>query len=210
MNKDLMSIDNYPKPKSNLFILDLESKPQESLWSLCLDEIKPSGVLKDPIKIAADIASKTEGLKKKMSVDPDFADIICVGIKRLGEDAVLYSLKDMEFFFEENPNFTFITFNGKSFDIPLLIKAGLKKGLKFPYHKLKDTCKKWQNNSHIDLMEIICDRDYKSLDLLLQIYLGIKKTPIDFNTASEEEIKTHCLEDLRNEELLYNLFKDIC
>ena len=59
----------------------------------------------------------------------------------------------------------------------------------------------------IDLQEVICDNDYKSLDELLQIYLGISKKPIDFETASEEEIKEHCLEDILNTELLYNKFK---
>jgi len=58
-------------------------------------------------------------------------------------------------------------------------------------------------------MEIICDGDYKSLDLLLQIYCDIKKTPIDFETANEEEIKVHCLEDLINTEKLWNKFKQI-
>lgn len=209
-NENLASVDHYDKPLSNLFILDLESRPQESLWNLCLDEIKPSKVLKDPDKIAADVLSKIGGLKKTMSVDSDYAEIICIGVKRLGEEGRLYTPKEMEVFFKENPLATFITFNGKSFDIPLLIKFGLKNGLDYPYRKLKEMMIKWRGLNSIDLMEIVCDRDYKSLDLLLQIYLNIKKTPIDFATASEEEIKIHCLEDVANTEKLYNVFKEIC
>jgi len=197
------------KEKTSFFVLDIESKPQESLVPLCEGEIIASKVLKDPAKIEADIEAKKLGLKKKMSVDPDFADIICIGLKRLGEDGKLYSIDEMEKFFEENPFVVFITFNGKGFDLPLLIKAGIKRDLKFPYARLKEMSKKWTTNGHYDLMELICDGDYKSLDLLLQIYCGISKTPIDFETATEEEIKTHCLEDLDNTEILYKKFQQI-
>ena len=70
--------------------------------------------------------------------------------------------------------------------------------------------KRYQTEWHIDLMEILCDYGkWKSLDELLQIYLGISKKPIDFETATEEEIKEHCLEDLKNTEKLYNKFKII-
>lgn len=202
------SFNKYKENETHeIFILDIESKPQESLVSLCEDEIQPSKVLKDPEKIATDIESKKLGLKKKMSVDTDFADIICVGIKQLDQEPKLLDKSNIEQFFNDHPYALYITYNGKSFDLPLLIKWGLKNNLKLPYHDLKEMCKKWGVSKHIDLMELICDKEYKSLDLLLQIYLGIKKTPIDFNTASEEEIKVHCVEDLKNTESLYKLFR---
>lgn len=200
----LNNMDNY-----NLFILDIETKPQENLVGLCESEIKPSKVLKDEIKIKADIESKKLSLKKKMSTDTDLADIICIGVKKLNEEPKLYTLKEMEAFFKEYPTFTFITFNGKSFDIPVLIKQGIKNDLDFPYSKLKEMSKKWSTHGHYDLMEMICDGAYKSLDLLLKIYLGVSKTPIDFDTATEDEIKEHNLEDLENTEMLYNKFKKL-
>lgn len=204
----LVSIDNYDKPA--VYIIDIESRPQEDLIPLYKEEIKPSGVLKDPEKIAADIAAKTQGLKKKMSVDTDSADIICIGVKRVGDyDPKLYSPEEMVEFFKENPYLHLVTFNGKGFDLPLLIKVGIKKGLNYPYHELKEMCAKWRGYDHIDLMELICDREFKSLDTLLQIYCGVKKTPINFDTAKEEEIKAHCLEDLKNTELLYEKFKKL-
>lgn len=211
-NKNLASVDNYEKPLSNFFILDIESKPQKSLWNLCLQDLKPSRLLKDPIKIAEDINNKIKGLQKTMSVDPDYAEIICVGIKRLGEEGKLYTPKEMEVFFKENPLAIFITFNGKSFDIPLLIKFGLKNGLDYPYQKLKEMMIKWRGLNSVDLMEIVCDRDYKSLNLLCKIYLGENKDePKDFfETATEDEIKAHCLIDLALTEKLYNVFKEIC
>jgi len=198
------------KTQTEFYVLDIETKPQENLINLVSEGIKASGVLKDPEKIKADIEAKKLGLKKTMSVDTDLADIICIGIKRIGDyEPVLYSIKEFETFMTINPLAVFITFNGKKFDIPLLIKQGVKNDLNLPYQRLKEMCKRWSNLGHYDLMEIICDGDYKSLDLLLQIYCGIKKTPIDFETASEEEIKKHCLEDLANTEKLWNKFKKI-
>lgn len=207
MEKNLVSVDNYEK--TPIFILDIETKPQEDLIPLYEDEIKPSGVLKDPDKIKADIAQKRIGLKKKMSVDTDSADIICIGVKRVGDEAKLLSPEELVDLFSNNPTARFVTYNGKGFDIPLLIKVGIKRDLNYPYQELKEMCKKWSGTKHIDLMELICDKEYKSLDLLLQIYCGVKKTPIDFETAKDEEIKAHCIEDLINTEKLYLKFKKL-
>lgn len=193
--------------KSDFFILDIETKPQDNLVSLCEDEIAPLRTLKDPEKIAADIAAKKLGLKKKMSTDTDLADIICIGIKPIGGKPYLLGVNELEKFFSDNPLAVFITYNGKGFDIPLLIKIGIKNGLDLPYSRLREMCAKWKILGHFDLMEIICNGEYKSLDFLLKVYCGISKTPIDFETATEEEIKTHCLEDLENTEKLYNVFK---
>jgi len=206
------------------YIMDIETSPQKSLVETCEKNIKPKATLKDPDKIKADIESKKQGLKKTMSVDPDYNEILCIGIKTIGkDDAKLYKLEEMEEWFkdkhfineiDENKlpvhGFEFITFNGKSFDIPTIIKTGIKNNLDFPYTLLREMCKKWNAKQHIDLMEVLSfNSNAKSLDTLLQIYCGISKTPIDFETATEKEIKEHCLEDLKNTELLYNKFKNI-
>lgn len=196
--------------KTTFYILDIETKPQEDLVNIVVEGIKANGVLKDPEKIKADIEYKKSVIKKTMSTDTDLADIICIGIKKVGDyEPILLNIKEFEGFIKENPLAIFVTFNGKKFDIPLLIKQGIKNNLDLPYQRLKEMCKKWQNIGHYDLMEIICDGDYKSLDLLLQIYCGVKKTPINFETASEDEIKKHCLEDLKNTELLCKKFINI-
>ena len=183
------------------FVLDLETKGDKKLQKIADENIKIDARLKDEDKIK-------ESMNKKMATDPDYNEVICVGLKELGKEGKLYSLKEMEAWFKENKreieglDIRFITFNGKGFDLPVLIKAGLKNKLKFPYRQLKRMTKKYELRQHYDLMEIF-DSGFKSLDLLLQIYLGIKKKEIDFNTASEKEIKTHCLEDLINTEKAY-------
>jgi len=197
------------KYKEKLFILDIETKPQEDLIDIYLGNVKAPSNYKDEDKIKEYIESKKQGVKKKMSTDTDFASIICIGIKELGKEPKLYTLEEMEQFFKDNPRPTFITYNGKSFDLPVLIKAGIKKGLDFPYKHLSDMSIKWRKDYSIDLMEIVCNNEYRSLDMLLQIYCGVSKKPINFETASEEEIKEHNIEDLINTEKLYNKFKEI-
>ena len=189
------------------FTIDIESKPQANLVELYTKGIKAPKTYKDEEKIKEYIENKANEFKKKMSVDTDYADIICIGIKELGKEPKLYYKETIEQFFKENENPVFITFNGKKFDIPLLMKWGIKNNLDLPYQYLKEMTKRWSAERHIDLQEVICDNTYKSLDELLQIYLGISKKPIDFNIASEKEIKEHCLEDIINSELLYNKFK---
>lgn len=189
------------------FTIDIESKPQANLVELYTKGIKAPKTYKDEEKIKEYIENKANEFKKKMSVDTDYADIICIGIKELGKEPKLYYKETIEQFFKENEKPVFITFNGKKFDIPLLMKWGIKNNLDLPYQYLKGMTKRWSTEWHIDLQEVICDNTYKSLDELLQIYLGISKKPIDFNTASEKEIKEHCLEDIINSELLYNKFK---
>jgi len=192
-----------------IYVLDIETKPQADLVELYKDEIKPSKNIKDPEKIEKDLANRLKGLRKKMSIDPDSADIICVGIKNIApfgdKEARLVEPKELEELFKSY--FTLITYNGKKFDIPLLIKYGIKHDLDLPYKDLQEMTIKYRAGRHLDLQELICDNEYKSLDLLLQIYLGIKKTPIQFETATEEEIKLHCLEDVENEHKLYEKFK---
>lgn len=208
-------------------MLDLESRPQKNLVDLFMadkvekakeklrKDLEKAETYKKPETIEKYKKEANEAFRnainpaaynKKLSTDPDFAEVICVGIKPVDGEAQLYSLEEMEQFFKDNPDPTFVTYNGKKFDLPLIIKAGLKNGLDFPYKKLKDMCKKWNTNTHHDLMEIICDGEFKSLDLLLQIYLGISKKPINFETATEDEIKEHCLEDIVNTEKLYKIF----
>ena len=189
-----------------LFVLDIETKPQDNLVDTFPLKIKKN--LKDPEKIEKDLDEKTKGRHKKMSTDPDYADIICIGIKAVGEEGKLYKLKDMEEWFRKYPKFEFITYNGKKFDIPLLIFQGIKHGLDFPYQRLGDMCKKWKIVGHYDLMEIHSELagDYKSKDLLCKIYLGKTPLKVDYATASDELIGKRCLSDLDFQEELYNKF----
>ena len=203
------------------FILDIETNASDKSLSIFNQNIKAPANIKDPVKIEEAIAKKKAGSSKAVKVDTDYADILCIGIKQFGGEKKLYTPKELEQWFKDNEtvnynkdgvhhDIQFITYNGKAFDIPLLIKTGIKQGLDYPYMLLNEMTNRYNNKYHIDLMlELGEYGKFKSLDIMLQIYLGISKTPIDFDTASDDEIKEHCLEDINNTELLYNKFEKL-
>ena len=194
-----------------LAILDIETKPNESLLPIFMDGIRAPKTYKDPEKIAEFIENKKTDSHKAMSVDTDYSEIFCIGYKELGQDPKLVTLQELRDIIEQHcmtSPISFITFNGKKFDIPIIMKNGLRQGINFNYRQLSDMCQRFKANSHYDLMEILGDfNDYKSLDTYLQIYLGIKKKEIDFDTCTDDELRAHCLEDLINTEKLYEFFK---
>ena len=200
---------------SNIFTLDIETKPDESLIEIFKSNIKPSGTLKDPKKIEADIAKKQENYRKSMSVDQDYCDILCIGIKPWNEPSMLYNIEDMDKWFSEEftNDSTLVTFNGKSFDIPIIIKAGVKHKLDLPYDMLKKMTERFRAYNHVDLMHLLSfgdNRNVKNLDTYLKIYLGKGKNTVGedfFATATENEIRQHCLDDLVDTENLFKQFR---
>lgn len=206
----------------NYVILDIETRGDSRLAELYLENIQAPKTYKDPDKIAEYIRNKQEEAFKGMAVDPDFCEIICIGIKEQGQPGKLMSLQEfatwltteaeMEFGAKAQNMFKkIITFNGKQFDFPVIIRAAIKAGIAMPYQHLLTMCDKYKAKNHIDLMQdlTVGYGNYKSLDKYLQIYLGIAKTEIDFETADDEEIRKHCLEDLENTEKLFQKFKPL-
>ena len=201
------------------YILDIETKINPDLQEIFSEFAKQPKTLKDPEKIEA-------WKRKKNMVDIDYADIACIGLKELGKEGKILSLKEMEAWFADREfipatsrwetdawDFEFITFNGKAFDIPLLIRQGLKNNLKFPYRYLVKMTNKWKNNGHTDLMTELGDFGRnKSLDHYLGIYLGIRKDTVGddfFKNATQADLEEHCLMDLDQSEKLYEMFKKV-
>lgn len=197
------------------FILDLETKPIESLTSIVAGNIKPKANLKDVEKIREDLKEKALGVDKKMRTSPDLCEIRCFGFKEIGQPSKLITLQEFaDILSDTRENYRIYTFNGKQFDIPVIIKQGLRQGINLPYIKLKNMCNKFNTADHCDLMNLLCDSfgDNKSLDFYLQVYCGKSKdTKGDdfFKNATQDEIEKHCLEDLDYEEELIKLFKPI-
>jgi len=188
-----------------MIFLDIETKSDKRLIEVYTNNLSAPKNYKDPEKIAEWLGLKKLESEKALATDPDYAHIVCIGIKEDEEEARTVDFDELKELL--NKHHVLVTFNGKSFDIPTIIKVGVKHQSDLPYKFLRACAKKWQNEQHIDLMEFISDgRDYKSLDEYLQIYLGIRKTPIDFSTCSEEELRAHCLEDVENTAKLYKLF----
>lgn len=198
--------------------LDLETGYDENLIDVFTDGISAPSNWKDEAKILAKIEEKKKEAKSKMMVDTDFSTIKCIGFKLEGEEAIILGLHSFSAVLEEyrkqGEGIQLVTFNGKKFDIPIIIKQGLKQKLDLPYESLKIALEKYPKGvpsiEHIDLMEKIGQQgDYKSMDKYLQVYLGIKKKEIDFMNCTLEELQAHCKEDVENLEKLYNFFLPI-
>jgi len=207
-------------------MLDCETRPDPKLEDIYLDNLKAPGNIKDPEKIQAAMEKKLDEFHKEMAVDTDMCEIICVGVKVEDEEPQLMTLREFVDWYHTpvkasatdiskrtNGWRKMITFNGTAFDLVVMMKAAVKAGMEdFPYKDFKAMMDKYKGKDHhLDLMNEISMvwGKNKSLDKYLQIYLGIKKTPIDFATASVEEVKVHCTEDLLNSELLYKKFKPL-
>jgi hypothetical protein len=208
---------------SRVFICDLESKGDPKLFDTFCANIKPDPRLKDPAKIDANLNSKIEEALFDMALDHDFCEIICVGVYDLHENKK-HLFTPVEFAkwlngFEKvskkdqmgpsktkrYQSYRMVGFNSRAFDLPILIKHGIRHGIDYPYEWMVNQLDKYKGTAHIDLMEklsMVWGKN-KSLDQYLQIYCGVAKTPIDFKEATEEEIKAHCSEDLDNTKLLF-------
>jgi hypothetical protein len=215
---------------SNIVFLDIETKPDQNLVELFEQNIKPNGRLKDPAKIRADIDAKKKDAIKQMSVDHDFSTVFCVGIKPLGGEARALTFDEFVKWMNEEiegegsdghaahsskrPRWKytkFVTYNGKNFDWPVIIKNGIKSRAELPYAYIAQFCDRYdRTGGHIDLMEkmgLVWGQN-KSLDMYLQIYLGIAKKEIDFATCTDTELTDHCLEDLENTEKMFELWNN--
>ena len=148
-----------------MLVIDLETRPNPKLKKL-FKATHPTVQDKD--------------LHKAMATSTDFAEIVCIGIKQVGgQTRVLSSIEELSTP-EWNRILTqipLISYNGKRFDLPVIIKAGIKAGLNLPYARLSKACKPWgYADRHIDLMEALSfNSRWESLDTMLQIYLGIEK-----------------------------------
>lgn len=218
-----------------MYILDIETQPDRKLKEVFYKNIKPNARLKDPAKIEEDLEKKKEKARKEMSVSVDYSEIICIGVKQIGRDPMIFKTMreftdwlnkpadiDKERTAVYNPEYAsmiasgeagitnadqvIITFNGQKFDIPALMRCAIKEGIDdFPFGRFSGAAERYPRG-HVDMLQAMKTeyKDFVSLDTYLQIYLGIEKTPVDFEVATTDEIITHCVEDLVNTEKLFD------
>ena len=211
-----------------LYSLDIETKPDPRFKDMFEARLKPKANLKKPEAIAKDLAAKRANMQKTMSLDHDWASVFCVGIKPFGKKAFTLTLEEFSNWLYENVEpegsdgvpahksnkqrwqvARFITFNGKDFDFPVIIKDGIKRGLQLPYGHFANVCERYYKGSaHIDLKHELSFEwnKSKSEDNYCEIYLGKTKTPIDFETCTDQELLDHCIEDIELTEELFNLW----
>lgn len=191
-----------------IYILDIETKPNQSLIGNYTSNIKAPSNYKDEEKIKQYIAEKQIEYLKNMSVDQDYSEIFCIGLKELDQKPFIGTYGDIVSILKSGA--TLVTFNGKNFDLPIIIKNGIRMGISLPYRQLFEMTKRFRCNDHIDLMETLSfNNQAKPLNTYCQLYLGVQKKDINFGLASDDEIREHCLEDLELTEKLFNKFSEL-
>ncbi len=158
------------------FVVDIETIPQQNQPEWMKDYIKEKiehkrGANKDVIKYA--------------SINAEFGEICCIVIYNSVDDT-------MHVFFEETEEETlqqfwdylkdnidyhrFVTFNGKSFDIPYLKKRSSIKRSNCFYIDIP--IRRYDINYHYDILEVLSNfgaSDFHSLDFYCKLY-GITKS----------------------------------
>ena len=191
-----------------MLFLDIETKSDKRLLDTYLKNVSAPKNWKDEDKIKAYIQEKKEEAEHELALDQDYSQIDCIAVKKDEEPTKLVTLEELGSLLQGE---TVVTFNGKNFDLPIIIKNGIKQKINLPFRTLKEMTKRYNAPQHIDLMETLAfGGQFKSLDTYLQIYLGIAKTPIDFKTCTSDELAKHCVEDVDNLYKLYKLFENIC
>lgn len=188
------------------FAIDIETMPDLSMVDL-LPEVKASRTLKDPAKIEADLKEKKDKQIAEMGLDPIFAKVICIGIYNPKEKYILMGKEEEiinKFWVAVGKHGQIFTYNGRAFDMDVLLKRGLKYNIG---HFVTDCMlyrPKHMAGRVVDLMEVFCKYgEYRKLDTLAKIYLGKEKIDIDFNDFPElmktdegkAQIGAYCLKD---------------
>ena len=191
-----------------LYTLDIETMPNEKFKEQYCGKITAPSNYKDENKIAEYIENKKQELWKKMATDIDYSVIKCIGIKPIEKEGKIVSLEELGEVLIKGTSLYLVTFGGKRFDLPIIINSGIRDGIVLPYRELFLMTKRYDTARHYDLEEMLDfgNKKYRSLDDYCELYLGVGKVDIDFESASQEDIEAHCLECLDLTEQLYKKF----
>lgn len=126
-------------------ILDIETlpHPDASQW---LEPVKPAANLKDPVKVAASIAERTAERDDKLGLDPDCCQCCAIGWYVVGTDepkvviakneaeeaGALRELADAYAAPVGQQETRIVTFYGRQFDLPVVMRRAMYLGVKFP------------------------------------------------------------------------------
>jgi 3'-5' exonuclease len=159
-------------------VIDIETIPCQNLPEECIPQFDESlvslGNLKDPFKIRDKIeAARTafsENVNKEMSVSPDLSQVCCLGY---GYDHFtnVFDAQDepddykiivqawsliSDAYREHIP---IVTFNGLSFDIPVLLRRSMVLDISVAPGMVADLLARYDNHHHYDLMHMLAFRN---------------------------------------------------
>ena len=204
-------------------VIDCETVPSTTLPEGVKPEFDPESVKLGNIKDAQKVVEKidkakaefTEGLDKKMSLDPDLCQVVCFGLydSPTNNTAIKMSPKHIvtasawtfikQAYLDHIP---LVSFNGIAFDLPVLWHQAIKLNIPVSPQMYYDLTKRYDNRYHYDLMEILAGWDrskWKSLDFYLKLF-GIGEKTGDgsqiygwWQAKLYENIREHCEQDVK-------------
>jgi predicted PolB exonuclease-like 3'-5' exonuclease len=158
-----------------------------------LPEPKANGRLKDPAKIAADIAEKKAEQIEKLALDPLTGRIIAAAAVKIDDGDEWCGIIDEATDAKEmvlietilniicDDDTRLVTFNGAGFDLPYIYKRALILGVPIGgVPPLSAWLKRYTTDKHIDRMEVWTNwGGYVGLNTLAKMILGRSKAEID-------------------------------
>lgn len=213
--------------------LDIETIGNTEAVKL-LPEPKPSKRLKDPAKIAADIAEKKAAQMEGLALDALTARVCCfagVGtvdgveveynevLPAVNDDAERALLQTIMRILGVD-QMRMVTWNGVGFDLPMIYKRAMILGVdpaNFGAPPLSAWTKRYSVDRHYDLMQLWGgwnSQSFEKLDTVAAMVLGERKTEIDVATfpalleteEGRKQIGGYCLQDTRLTWRLFNKF----
>ncbi|MFH1157072.1 MAG: ribonuclease H-like domain-containing protein [Pseudomonadota bacterium] len=199
--------------EKKVLVFDLETIPDPTAMS-CLQEIKPKANLKDPAKIAEDIAEKKQAQILSMGLDPACNMICCFGYcdangpgSIMLTDATHEAEKDLllKAWDLMSKYDVFVGFNSRAFDVRCLLLHGMLRGVRPSVNLDKGKYNRTGTN-HVDLRQTLAGQDQfarGNLEFFSGRFLGEHKTEgIDGAMVSSfwdmglyEDIAQYCEQD---------------
>lgn len=186
-------------------IFDIETIPAPDS-ELIKPEFVANKTLKDPVKIASDLADKEAEWRSKLALDATTCRIAIIGILRNrdilisdGNEADILQSAWSEIAAKLSLNEPVIGFNSNGFDLPVMIRRSWKLGVKVP--AIIRHGRYW-NEGLIDLMEVwTCGKREQTISLKnLCKFLGVGQKSgngADFGNLTPEQQKEYLLIDLK-------------
>lgn len=192
-----------------IYIVDIETKADTAFFAehgaAIFAEIEPAANIKDPAKIAANIADKQAAIVDKAALSPIYGRIVAVGLGALYSDdrPNVIASDDEKALLAEVCGFLNQTrpvlagFFIRAFDLPFLEIRMAIHGLAWPLPRVR----KYDDRHYADVVDIF---EQHKLDHWLRAFGLPPKTGKggDVATMTLDEVREYCADDVERERLL--------
>jgi DNA polymerase elongation subunit (family B) len=207
-----------------VFSLDIETVPNESMIGLLPEPEIKLGNVKDPKKIEEKRIEAKNKQIEKMALYPETGTICSYAVYGANHnggrvvESITYSeeislIKDI---FELLENCVVVTYNGINFDFPYIFKRAMINNIDMSDYDfvLKKFTQRYSITPHFDVMQVWSNwnrEDWRSLDYLADLLLGGRKTKRDYseyiNLIKSDEQNKILIDNKCDAELTYRIFR---